>query len=567
MYGWHNASRPFPDAMSMRYRHLLMVYPEFPKTYWGMQYFLPLIGKQALMPPLGLITIAALTSSHYAVRLVDLNCAALTEDDLGWADIVCFSAMLPQKPSLFQAAERCRAAHKLIVFGGPYPTACAAECAPHCDVLVLNEGEITWLAFLEDLERGSYKDRYTSEEKPDVSSTPVPRFELLNIDAYGIIPIQFSRGCPFQCEFCDIIVMFGRKPRTKTPAQVLRELGAVLETGYRGMIFIVDDNFIGNKKEVKRFLVELAAWNAAHGHPFFYGTEASVNLSDDGELLDLMVKANFTWVFLGIESPSAASLKETRKFQNLKGSLEGRVHRIQDAGLLVFGGFIIGFDSDGEDIFARQIELIGQAAITNAMIGPLVALPGTPLYARMKQAGRLLAGEGGGHGRTIASGYTNIVTLIPEIRLLQGHCQILQSIYAPEAYFIRAFAALCHLPHPGSVWERIARALWLAQVGLSFLLHGRDKTPTLRSFLGQLGSFYRILRRLPVPYKRASLSFAWKVMIKCPDQMPFILPFILMGFHYYMFTFAHMLPELSASIKRLAAEHDASDKLTQRPAA
>lgn len=187
---------------------------------------------------------------------------------------------------------------------------------------------------------------------------------------------------------------------------------------------------------------------------------------------------------------------------------------------MVFGGFIIGFDSDGDDIFARQIEFIGQAAITNAMIGPLVALPGTPLYARMKQAGRLLTGDDRGHDRTIASGYTNIVTLIPEIRLLQGHCLILQSIYAPEEYFKRAFAALCHLPHPGSVWERIARALWLGHVGVSFLLQGTDK-----------------------------------------------IPFILMGFHYYMFTFAHMLPELSASIKRLAAESDASDKLTQRPAA
>ena len=278
-----------------------------------------------------------------------------------------------------------------------------------------------------------------------------------------------------------------------------------------------------------------------------------MNLSDDGELLDLMVRANFTWVFLGIESPSVESLKETRKFQNLKGSLEARVHKIQSAGLLVFGGFIIGFDSDGEDIFARQIEFIGQAAITNAMIGPLVALPGTPLYARMKQAGRLLTGDGRGHDRTIASGYTNIVTLIPEIRLLQGHCHILQSIYAPEEYFKRAFAALCHLPHPGAVRARIARALWLGHVGVSFLLEGTDKTPTLRSFLRQLRSFYRILQRLPVHYKRASLSFAWKVIIKCPDQMPFILPFILIGFHYYMFTFAHMLPELSASIKRLAA--------------
>jgi radical SAM superfamily enzyme YgiQ (UPF0313 family) len=206
--------------------------------------------------------------------------------------------MLPQKSALFKAAERCKAAGKLVVFGGPYPTACPEECAPYCDVLVLNEGEITWRSFLDDLDLETYKNIYTTHDKRDVTQTPVPRFDLVNIDDYGIIPIQFSRGCPFQCEFCDIIVMFGRRPRTKTPDQMLMELTAVYETGYRGMIFIVDDNFIGNKKEVKKLLAALADWNAEHGHPFFYGTEASVNLADDRELLELMVKTNFIWVLV-----------------------------------------------------------------------------------------------------------------------------------------------------------------------------------------------------------------------------------------------------------------------------
>ena len=554
--------------MTNTYRHMLMVYPEFPKTYWGMQCFLPLIGKKALMPPLGLITIANLTPPEYEIRVLDLNCEPFTKSELEWADVVCFSAMLPQKPSLFQVAQRCREAGKLVVFGGPYPTACAEECAPYCDVLVLNEGELTWRSFLNDLQRGAYRAIYASDEKADILQTPVPRFDLLKLDDYAIIPIQFSRGCPFQCEFCDIIIMFGRRPRTKTPTQLLGELEALFEAGYRGMIFIVDDNFIGNKRAVKKLLVELARWNAAHGHPFLYGTEASVNLAQDNELLALMVGADFIWVFLGIETPSIASLKETRKFQNLKGSLEEHVTSIQNAGLLVFGGFIIGFDNDGEDIFDRQIEFIRRAAIPNAMIGPLVALPGTPLYARMKQAGRLLQDTDRDNDRTIASGYTNILTLIPEVRLLAGQCKILETIYAPKEYFKRACDALSLLPHPRSLVRRVARVLWLGKVGVGFLLKGAHKGKTFRWSLGPLTALRDMFSQFPPEYKKASLDFTWKVIKRCPDQIPFILPFILMGFHYYLFTFEHVVPELSSSLKRLAEERNDQDSgLTPVPAA
>lgn len=308
-------------------RHILLVYPQFPKTYWGMQYILPLVGKKAVMPPLGLITIAAMTPQTYEMRLIDLNCELLTEDDLEWAEVVCFSAMLPQKPSLFRTAQQCQAAGKLVVFGGPYPTSCPEECTPYCDVLVLNEGEITWQEFLKDLEQGTLRSRYTTTEKPDVAQTPVPTFSLLKIRDYVAVPVQFSRGCPFQCEFCDIIVMFGRRPRTKTSTQVLRELTAVYETGYRGMIFIVDDNFIGNKKEVKRLLAALIEWNTAHGAPFFFGTEASVNLADDEELLRLMAQANFIWVFLGIETPSVESLRKPTRCRTSKARSSIRSRR------------------------------------------------------------------------------------------------------------------------------------------------------------------------------------------------------------------------------------------------
>src|SRR5262245_7660295 len=304
----HLRQRQQESFVQKSYPHILMVYPEFPVTYWGMQHSLPLIGKKAPMPPLGLITIAAMTPPAYECRVVDLNCGPLGESDLEWADMVCFSAMLPQRRSLFATATRCRNAGKLVVFGGPFPTACPDECAPYCDVLVLNEGEITWPMFLEDLRHGTYRPLYTSEEKPDLTKTPVPRFDLLKIEDYGSIPIQFSRGCPFLCEFCDIIVMFGRKPRTKTPEQFCNELDALYRTGYGGNVFIVDDNFIGNKREVKRLLPHLKAWNQAHGTPFIYGTEASINLADDPTLLREMVNAAFTAVFIGIETPSVEGL-------------------------------------------------------------------------------------------------------------------------------------------------------------------------------------------------------------------------------------------------------------------
>ena len=530
--------------MTRTARHILLVYPQFPQTYWGMQYILPLLGKKALMPPLGLITIAAMTPETYEIRLVDLNCEPLAQADLEWADMVCFSAMLPQRPSLFQTAQQCQAAGKLIVFGGPYPTACPEECTPYCDVLVLNEGEITWREFLRDLEQGTYRSIYTTTDKPDVTQTPVPKFNLLKIRDYVAIPVQFSRGCPFQCEFCDIIVMFGRRPRTKTPAQVLEELTAVYETGYRGMIFIVDDNFIGNKKEVKKLLAALIEWNAANRHPFFFGTEASVNLADDQELLDLMARANFLWVFLGIETPSADSLRETRKVQNLKGSLIDKVKAIQRAGLLVYGGFIIGFDNDPADIFQRQIDFISAAAIPNAMIGPLVALPGTPLYARMKGSGRLIEETDREHERTVASGYTNIVTRLPHRSLLEGQAKILETIYRPEAYYARAFVALSLLPHPRSLLRRIWRALWLAKAGLSVLLMIDNGGQSSRGWVHYLKSLHQLFRQLPWDFRRDSVHFAWRVFRHCPDQTPFILPFILMGFHLFMFTFDHAVPEL-----------------------
>ena len=543
--------------MSNSYRHILMVYPEFPKTYWGMQYSLPVVGKKALMPPLGLMTIAAMTPPEYEFRLVDLNCAPLTADDLEWADLVCFSAMLPQKNSLFKTASWCKSVGKLVVFGGPFPTSCAEECTPYCDVQVLNEGEVTWPLFLEDLAQGTYRSIYTSEEKPDVTKTPIPRFDLVNIYDYAIIPIQFSRGCPFQCEFCDIIVMFGRRPRTKTPQQLCAELQAVYDTGYRGPIFIVDDNFIGNKREVKRLLPELKAWSKAHGNPFLYGTEASVNLADDTALMQQMVDCNFKSVFVGIETPSMESLNETMKYQNMNRSLLDSVKVIQNTGLLVHGGFIIGFDNDMEDIFDRQIEFITQAAIPNAMVGLLVALPGTPLYKRIQETGRLKP-DGYG-GTTDQCGYTNIVTILPARKLFEGYRKVIETLYTPHEYFRRSFEALSRFPHPDSLLARIQYFR-----GLLALRNLRAKKARQKR-AGLLMKFYSVFKGLPPQYKRESLKFMWSVLKNCPDQFPRAIPFILLGIHYFRFSFEHVLPEIDRTLAQLPEESPKTDESSDVP--
>jgi radical SAM superfamily enzyme YgiQ (UPF0313 family) len=292
--------------------------------------------------------------------------------------------------------------------------------------------------FLKGLAQGTYKSIYTSEEKPDVTNTSILRCDLLTIDDYAIIPLQFSRGCPFQCEFYEIIVMFDLMPRTKTP-QLCAELQAVYDIGYRGVMFIVDDNFIDNKKEAKRLLLELKACNEAHGNPFTYGTEASVNLAADAALIQQTVDGNFKWVFLATETPSMESLKETLKYQNMKRSLLDSVKVIQNAGLLVYGSFIIGFDNDTEDIFNRQIEFITQAAIPNAMVGLLVALPGTPLYKRLQETGRLKPDAYA--GTSDQCGYTNIVTILPSRKPFEGYRKVIETIYTPREYFSRSVEA------------------------------------------------------------------------------------------------------------------------------
>jgi len=526
--------------ISRPFRNMLLVYPEFSPTYWGLQYALPLLGRKAVMPPLGLLTIAALTPEKYEFRLADLSCEPLKDSDLEWADMVLISSMLPQKAQSFRVAERARSAGKFVVFGGPYPTACPDECRPHCDVLVMNEGEVTWPMFLQDLENGQYRDIYTSEEKPDIAGSPCPRFDLLNLSHYAVMPIQFSRGCPYLCEFCDIIAMFGRVPRTKNPPQVLKELDALYHLGYRGLVFIVDDNFIGNKKKVMELLTELKAWNEAHGHPFHYSTEVSVNLADDAQLMNSMKVAGFVRVFIGLETPAEESLKEVRKTQNLRGSLIERVKAIQRAGFSVNGGFILGFDNDPDDIFERQIRFITDAAIPGAMIGPLVALPNTPLYKRLQLEGRLIE-EQGDELRTVASGFTNIETKIPLAKLVSGYGDIVRTIYSPRNYFKRSLESLCRI-HKDVVHKT------------SFAPRTIGKTGFVSRCLGswsRVRPLWLLLKELPSEYRWHASRFAMEVFLKRREHLGRATDLIFIGYHYYMFTFKDVLPRIENYLQKL----------------
>ena len=426
----------------MRKRRVLLVYPEIPTTYWSFKYALAFVGKKSVLPPLGLITIAALLPETWECRLVDMNAEPLEDDAIEWADMVFVSAMLVQRASFEQVVARAGRLKRTVVAGGPYPTAMHDEIEG-VDHFVLNEAEVTLAPFLRDLEKGKPRRVYSDETKPDITSTPVPRFDLLNIDYYSTVSLQYSRGCPFNCEFCDIIEMFGRTPRTKSPGQFLREMDALYATGFRGPLFIVDDNFIGNKHRVKNLLRAIIPWQKEHGRPFSLSTEASINLADDDELLDLMADAGFMMTFVGIETPVEESLALAGKSQNMKGNMLQSVRKIQERGIEVTGGFIIGFDTDPEDIFDQQIGFIRESAIPTAMVGLLMALPNTRLYRRLKAEGRLTGLSTGNNTHDVRM---NFVPKLPRRMLEDGYRRVIGEIYRPRAYFDRCLELLRRFP-------------------------------------------------------------------------------------------------------------------------
>jgi radical SAM superfamily enzyme YgiQ (UPF0313 family) len=420
---------------------VLLVYPEMPVTYWSFRYALPFIGKKSSMPPLGLLTIASLLPKDYQIKLVDMNVSQLKEKDILEADIVFTSSMIVQKKSLKKVIELCNKLGKPVVVGGPYPTS-SYDKIFGVNYFVLNEAEITLPKFLNDYQLGKAKFIYLDETKPNITKTPPPRFDLINWKNYSTMALQYSRGCPFSCEFCDIVAMFGNNPRTKTPEQFLTEMQSLYNVGYRGSLFIVDDNFIGNKKNVKKLLPEIISWQKKMDYPFVLFTEASVNLAGDEELMNMMVQAGFNMVFLGIETPVKESLILTHKMQNVKSDLLENVHKIQRKGIEVTAGFIIGFDNDPEDVFDRQIHFIQSAGIPTAMVGLLTAIPKTQLYNRLKAENRLIEESSGNNTHDLR---LNFLPKMDVNKLIKGYKRVIAEIYKPEMYFQRCLIFLKNL--------------------------------------------------------------------------------------------------------------------------
>ena len=415
---------------------VLLVNPEFPDTYWSFRHALPFEGKRCAFPPLGLLTVSALLPDSWERKLVDLNVRRLKASDIDWADMVFATAMLVQKDSLKEVVKRCKAKGKRVVLGGPYVTT-TIEDLPDADHIFLGEAETTLPQFIEDLAQGKPKRSYQAAERPPLSATPLAHFHLAELRRYSAMSVQYSRGCPFSCEFCDIIEIYGRVPRTKSNQQMLAEFDALKALGWRGTVFIVDDNFIGNKKNVRQLLPELARWQKENGYPFSLITESSVNLADDEPLLHNMRDAGFCRVFLGIETPVEESLKEAQKSQN-RGNLLDSVKKIQSYGMEVMAGFIVGFDNDPADIFQRQIDFIRKSAIPLAMVGLLNALPDTQLWKRLEREGRLL-GEASGNNTTCTF---NFKTRMDPALLIQGYQTIMRTIYSPREYYERALDSM-----------------------------------------------------------------------------------------------------------------------------
>jgi len=412
--------------------NVLLIYPRFPDTFWSFTYALKFIRKKAANPPLGLLTVAAMLPDEFHRRVIDINVEGLTDEDLAWADLAFIGAMAVQRDSAKQIIARCQATGVKVIAGGPLFTA-EPDAFEEVDHLVLDEAELTLPCFLEDLKSGHLKKIYRAAGFCDLHQTPSPAWDLIDMKKYASMSIQFSRGCPFNCDFCNVTVLFGHRPRLKSAQQVTAELDRMYDSGWRGNIFFVDDNFIGNKQYLKTSLLPaLIEWRKGKKGCVFY-TEASINLADDPQLLDLMVEAGFDSVFIGIESPDEDSLTECRKNQNKNRDLLQNVKIIQHSGLQVTGGFIIGFDSDTPSTFRRQIEFIQKSGIVTAMVGILNAPPGTRLFDRLYRENRVIGKVSGDN----VDGTTNIIPKMGLPMLLEGYRSIMGHIYSPKHYYRR----------------------------------------------------------------------------------------------------------------------------------
>ena len=484
---------------------ILLVYPEYPETFWSFKHALKFISKKASFPPLGLLTIASMLPKEWEKKLVDMTTATLNDRDIQWADYVFISAMSIQRESVKKVIAKCKRLGTKIVAGGSLFTT-GYEDFEDVDHFVLNEAEITLQPFLEDLKEGHPKHIYTSDEWPDIEKTPTPLWELVDMKKYASMCIQFSRGCPFNCEFCDVTLLFGQKMRIKTKYQILAELESLYSQRWRGEVFIVDDNFIGNKGRLKKeVLPTMIDWMEKRKRPFSFGTQASINLSDDEELMKMMVQAGFDSVFVGIETPDEDSLAECGKIQNKNRDLISCIKKIQRFGLQVQGGFIVGFDSDAPSIFETLIAFIQKSGIVTAMVGLLNAPHGTRLYHRLVKENRLL--------RNISGDNTDLsINFIPKMNygsLIKGYKKILRTIYSPKYYY-----------------ERI----------LTLFINFEPLQKKKSQFrLYHLGAFLKSIWLLGVRGK--GRIYYWKVLFwtlfRRPQLFPLAVTYSIYGFHFH----------------------------------
>ncbi len=481
---------------------ILLIYPEFPDTFWSFNYALSFIGKKSAFPPLGLITVAALLPEKWDKRLKDTNVERLKDKDIAWADLVFISSMAVQRTSTRQIIDRCKALNATIVAGGPLFT-CEPEAFKDVDHLVLGEAELTLPEFLSDFDKGRAEKIYQASGFCDTDDTPVPQCGLLKMKKYASMSIQFSRGCPFNCDFCNVTALFGHIPRLKKADQIILELDHIYASGWRGSIFFVDDNFIGNKAYLKKHLLPaLIDWRKDKKGCVFF-TESSINLADDPELLDMMVKAGFDAVFIGIESPDEVCLTECHKIQNKNRDLLESVAIIHRSGLQVMGGFIVGFDNDGPSIFQRQIDFIQTSGIVTAMVGILQAIPGTRLFERLQKESRVTQSFSGDN----VDGTTNIIPMMGMDNLSKGYQAIMKHIYQPKNYYFRVRTLLRELKSP------------------------ENTTPI---DIHKLLSFFRAALRLGV-FGKERFHYWYLILwtlVRKPKLMPTAVTLSIYGYHY-----------------------------------
>jgi len=512
---------------------IVLINPKFEPSYWGLEHALPIVGKRANLPTACLPLLAALTPAGHDVTLIDENVEAIDFDAVARADIVGLTGMSVQRRRMREILEALKARGVMTVVGGPWVTVQEDYFGPLADVIFIGEAEQTWPRFLDEWRAGSHARRYEQADRTDMTTVPLPRYDLLDMRRYLFGSVQFSRGCPFQCEFCDIIVTFGRKPRLKTTRQILTELDA-LRAQRMEIVFVVDDNLIGNKTAVREILVEIADWQRRHGFPITFFAEASVDLADDSELMQLMTEANFTSVFVGVETPNEASLRETKKLQNVRQgrTLVEKIRAIQAAGLEVWCGLIVGFDNDDTGIFARQREFIEQTRISHAMLGMLAAIPKTPLHDRLADAGRLDPRDQSPYG-------TNVIPLgMTREELRQGYIDLQHRLHEPEAYFDRLdelfLADRFQFARPRAAYLR--RRPW------------RRVQANAVDAVRALGAFARLMLTVRDPRLRAVYARRFRGLLsRRPDPQVWMVYAIKCVIHYHHYTMSReMTPEAQA---------------------